>query len=117
MFAFAFGSVVAAVGIAVPWSHFFPRLWMAAGVGLIMAPQLVGLYLMIARRRRIDRFATQLPDALDIIVRGLRVGHPFTSAIELVAREMRDPIGTELGMTADEMTFGQDITTAFTDLD
>src|SRR5260370_6755073 len=116
-FALALWALVAAVAIAVPLSQFVPRLWMAAGVGLIMAPQLVGLYLMIARRRRIDRFATQLPDALDIIVRGLRVGHPFTSAIELVAREMRDPICTELGMTADEMTFGQDITTAFTDLD
>ncbi len=115
-FALALWALVAAVAIAVPLSQFVPRLWMAAGVGLIMAPQLVGLYLMIARRRRIDRFATQLPDALDIIVRGLRVGHPFTSAIELVAREMRDPIGTELGMTADEMTFGQDITTAVTNL-
>ena len=91
-------------------------MWIAAGIGLIVAPALVGLYLARARRKRIERFAQQLPDALDIIVRGLRVGHPFSSAIELVAREMRDPIGSELGITADEMTFGQDIVSAVTNL-
>src|SRR3984957_14448597 len=106
--------MVAAV-ISVPLWFFLPQ-WQAAGIGLIVAPPLVGLYLSITRRRRIERFAQQLPDSLDIIVRGLRVGHPFSSAIELVAREMRDPIGTELGITADEMTFGQDVVTAVSNL-
>jgi tight adherence protein B len=108
-------SMVATV-ISVPLSMFFLPLWLAAGIGLIFAPALVGLYLSITRRRRIERFAQQLPDGLDIVVRGLRVGHPFSSAIELVAREMRDPIGTELGITADEMTFGQDVVTAVSNL-
>jgi tight adherence protein B len=108
-------SMVAAV-ISVPLWMFFLPLWLAAGIGLILAPALVGLYLSITRRRRIERFAQQLPDSLDIIVRGLRVGHPFSSAIELVAREMRDPIGSELGITADEMTFGQDVVTAVSNL-
>ena len=106
--------MVAAV-ISVPLWFFLPQ-WQAAGIGLIVAPALVGLYLSITRRRRIERFAQQLPDSLDIIVRGLRVGHPFSSAIELVAREMRDPIGSELGITADEMTFGQDVVTAVSNL-
>jgi tight adherence protein B len=107
--------MVAAV-ISVPlWTLLLPQ-WLAAGIGLIVAPALVGLYLLIIRRRRIERFAQQLPDSLDIIVRGLRVGHPFSSAIELVAREMRDPIGSELGITADEMTFGQDVVTAVSNL-
>ena len=107
--------MVAAV-ISVPlWTLLLPQ-WQAAGIGLIVAPALVGLYLSITRRRRIERFAQQLPDSLDIIVRGLRVGHPFSSAIELVAREMRDPIGSELGITADEMTFGQDVVTAVSNL-
>ena len=107
--------MVAAV-ISVPlWTLLLPQ-WQAAGIGLIFAPALVGLYLSITRRRRIERFAQQLPDSLDIIVRGLRVGHPFSSAIELVAREMRDPIGSELGITADEMTFGQDVVNAVSNL-
>jgi tight adherence protein B len=109
-------TVLAGGAIAAAVSAFSHNIWLAAGVGVIGAPVLVGFYLTLARRRRIDRFASQLPDALDVIVRGLRVGHPITSAVELVAREMPDPIGTELGMTADEMTFGQDIITGMTNL-
>ncbi len=112
----ALWTLMAVAVIVVPlWELSLPA-WMAAGIGLIVAPSVLGLYLAITRRRRIDRFALQLPDGLDIIVRGLRVGHPFSAAIELVAREMRDPIGSELGITADEMTFGQDIVTAVTNL-
>ena len=112
----ALWTLMAVAVIVFPlWELSLPA-WMAAGIGLIVAPSVLGLYLAITRRRRIDRFALQLPDGLDIIVRGLRVGHPFSSAIELVAREMRDPIGSELGITADEMTFGQDIVTAVTNL-
>lgn len=92
------------------------RAWASTAVGLIVALLLVALFLVITRKKRIDRFARQLPDGLDIIVRGLRVGHPFSSAIELVASEMPDPIGSELGITADEMTFGQDIVTAVANL-
>ena len=112
----ALWTFMAAAVIAFPlWELSLPP-WMAAGIGLIVAPAVVGLYLAIARRRRIERFAQQLPDGLDIIVRGLRVGHAFSSAIELVAREMRDPIGSELGITADEVTFGQDVISAVTNL-
>jgi tight adherence protein B len=59
-----------------------------------------------ARNKRITKFATQLPDALDMIVRSLRAGHPTTVAIGLVAREMPDPLGTEFGIVSDEITFG-----------
>jgi tight adherence protein B len=113
----AFWALMAAAVFAAPlwWALSLPP-WMAGGIGLIVGPAVVGLYLAIARRRRIERFAQQLPDSLEIIVRGLRVGHPFSSAIELVAREMRDPIGSELGITADEMTFGQDVVTAVSNL-
>ena len=69
-------------------------------------------YLMGAKRRRINRFAEQMPDALDIIVRSLRAGHPITSAIGLVAKEMPDPIGTEFGLLIDEMTYGLELTEA-----
>ncbi|WP_296740501.1 type II secretion system F family protein [Mesorhizobium sp.] len=64
------------------------------------------LYLRRARNKRILRFARQLPDALDMIVRSLRAGHPISVAVGLVAREMPDPLGTEFGIVADEVTFG-----------
>ncbi|TIQ38104.1 MAG: type II secretion system F family protein [Mesorhizobium sp.] len=64
------------------------------------------LVLRRARSRRILKFAQQLPDALDMIVRSLRAGHPASVAIGLVAREMPDPLGTEFGIVSDEITFG-----------
>ncbi|ESX87496.1 MULTISPECIES: type II secretion system F family protein [unclassified Mesorhizobium] len=74
-------------------------------IGLVL-PLLV---LRRARNKRIRKFAKQLPDALDMIVRSLRAGHPASVAIGLVAREMPDPLGTEFGIVSDEITFGLSI--------
>jgi tight adherence protein B len=74
------------------------------------------MYLMRQRSRRISLFGEQLPDTIDVIVRGVRVGLPFTSAVALVAREMPDPVGTEFGMLADEIGFGLDIRSALDNL-
>jgi tight adherence protein B len=74
------------------------------------------LFFKITRSRRIDRFTEQLADALDVIVRGVRVGYPFSAALGLVAQEMKDPIGSEFGMTADEIAFGLDMKTAMENL-
>jgi len=64
------------------------------------------LVLRRARSKRIQKFGKQLPDALDMIVRSLRAGHPASVAVGLVAREMPDPLGTEFGIVSDEITFG-----------
>ena len=95
----------------------------AFGIGLASVPlamiagaaAIVG-YFVRRRAQRIAQFADQLPDAIDIIVRGVRVGLPFTSAVALVAREMPDPVGTEFGMLADEIGFGLDVRTALDNL-
>jgi tight adherence protein B len=74
------------------------------------------LFLTRQRSRRISVFGEQLPDTIEVIVRGIRVGLPFASAVALVAREMPDPIGTEFGMLADEIGFGLDIRSALDNL-
>jgi tight adherence protein B len=74
------------------------------------------LFLAIIRRRRVAKFSEQLPDAIDVIVRGVRSGYPFTVALNLVAKEMSDPIGTEFGMTSDEISFGSEIGAALDNL-
>ena len=73
---------------------------------LLIAFILPLLVLRRARGKRIQKFAAQLPNALDMIVRSLRAGHPTSVAISLVAREMPDPLGTEFGIVSDEITFG-----------
>ncbi len=73
-----------------------------------------GLYLWLRNKakNRLLLFEEQLPDALDLMVRSLRVGHPINAAISIVAREMPDPIGTEFGLIADESTYGMAVTDA-----
>jgi tight adherence protein B len=104
-------------------AFFFIIFGLSLGFGLltfVLAPLAAAvtvlLFLMRARGRRIAHFSAQLPDAVDVIVRGVRVGYPFSSAIALVAKEMPDPIGTEFGMTADEIAFGLDVRTALENL-
>jgi tight adherence protein B len=81
-------------------------------LAFVLSFVLAYLFFRIMRQRRIARFAQQLPDAIDLIVRGVRVGYPLPVALGLVAREMPEPIGTEFGLTSDEITFGQDVKTA-----
>ncbi|TRC72116.1 type II secretion system F family protein [Mesorhizobium sp. WSM4307] len=76
---------------------------------LVLGLVLPLLVLRRARNKRIRKFAKQLPDALDMIIRSLRAGHPTSVAIALVAREMPDPLGTEFGIVSDEITFGLSI--------
>jgi tight adherence protein B len=88
-----------------------------AFIGAVMLSLLLTyLFFRIVRTRRVARFAQQLPDAIDLIVRGVRVGYPLPVALGLVAREMPEPIGTEFGLTSDEITFGQDVKTAVENL-
>jgi tight adherence protein B len=119
-----FGDLVLRSGMA-----YKPRQWMAiAGVcgtvvGLIIAVffhfVLLGLiaaivvslggpiaFLSFKAKRRAKALGTQLPNALDVIVRSLEAGHPVPSAVSLVGREMPDPIGSEFGMASDEIAFG-----------
>ena len=88
-----------------------------AFIGAVMLSLLLTyLFFRIVRTRRVARFAQLLPDAIDLIVRGVRVGYPLPVALGLVAREMPEPIGTEFGLTSDEITFGQDVKTAVENL-
>jgi tight adherence protein B len=72
--------------------------------------------LHMLRSRRQKKFGAQFPDALDIIVRSLRAGHPVPIAITMVAREMTDPVGSEFGIVSDEITYGADLESALRNL-
>jgi tight adherence protein B len=63
-------------------------------------------WLKMRAAKRAKKLGQQLPDALEIIVRSLEAGHPVPTAVALVGREMPDPIGSEFGMAADEISFG-----------
>jgi tight adherence protein B len=85
-------------------------------LALVMAATAsIGLPVFVVSRkahRRMSRMEGQLPDAVDMIVRSLRAGHPIATSINLVARELPDPLGSEFGLAADEMAFGLDLRAA-----
>jgi tight adherence protein B len=66
---------------------------------------------VFAQKRR-KRMEQQFPVSLDIFVRALRSGHPIASAIDLLTKEMEDPIGSEFGLVADEIAYGAELTDA-----
>src|SRR3954451_16484683 len=91
-------------------------LLQASGAALFCCTLLPLLVLKFKRSRRQKKFGAQFADALDIITRSLRAGHPVPIAISMVAREMRDPIGSEFGIVSDEITYGADLETALRNL-
>jgi tight adherence protein B len=109
---FAILAVLAFGAVLIIRGQWLEAFLAAAFCGLIL-PLLV---LHGLRRRRQKAFGAQFPDALDIIVRSLRAGHPVPIAITMVARESSDPIGTEFGIVADEITYGADLETAMRNL-
>ena len=73
--------------------------------GLIMAV-LPYVWLVFKRRKRLKKFAAQLPDALELIARALRAGHSLAAGLSLVAEEMPAPIGVEFGRAFEEQNLG-----------
>lgn len=93
--------------------------WYYAGGVWVAVPAYLAVFLLAPlvvinhlASQRAKKLAAQLPDALQIVCRSLEAGHPVATAVALVAREMPDPIGTEFGMTADEVSYGMSLTSA-----
>jgi tight adherence protein B len=84
-------------------------LWLCAIISLVLGAMLPLWFIGHLRRRRYGKIASQLPDALDMLCRSMRAGHPVASGIKMVSEEMPDPIGTEFGLVYDEMSYGMDL--------
>lgn len=104
------GVLATVIAAAASYAMTIPQ---SIAVGFVL-----GLFLPVAVIRsrstaRIDAMTKLLPEALDLMARGLRVGHPLNTSIAAVAEEMPDPIGTEFGLVADQVSFGEDLVDAF----
>ncbi len=78
-------------------------------MGLMMGVGGVYMWVNHKANKRLSMIEEQLPDAVELMVRSLRVGHPFSSAITIVSKEIKDPLATEFGVIADEATYGRDV--------
>ena len=88
------------------------NLTMRIIVAVIMGYGAIFVWLNGKAKKRMELFQEQLPDAIELMVRSLRVGHPFASSVNLVAQEMPDPLGSEFGILVDEANFGAEISSS-----
>jgi tight adherence protein B len=105
---------LAALGMFLPTVAGF-----SVALGPLMAAFLAFLpivWLLFKRKRRLKKFAAQLPEALELIARALRAGHSLAAGFSLVANEMSDPIGGEFSRTFEEQNLGKPLEEALTDL-
>ncbi len=99
-------AVVAFVGLSVGTeTDTAVRALMSVGIGV----GAVFFWVSSKASKRLAMIEEQLPDAIELMVRSLRVGHPFASAIQIVAKEVQDPLASEFGVIADESAFGRDV--------
>jgi tight adherence protein B len=61
------------------------------------------------RTKRMEKFEEQLPDAIDMMTRALKAGHPFNSTLKLVAEDMEAPVSEEFEMTFNDISYGSDV--------
>ena len=110
--AVGFGVMVALIGIGAAMGGFA----MSTGATLlivtiafcasVLLPVLVISAIGQRRRKRVEE---QFPISLDVFIRALRAGHPVASAIDLLTKELPDPIGSEYGLVADEVAYGANL--------
>jgi tight adherence protein B len=98
-------ATIGVVGAAVPFA--LGQAWyvvlgaaFAAGVG---APRWLLSYL---KKRREDRFTEELPNAIDVIVRGVKAGLPLGDCIRIIAAETAEPVRTEFRLIAENTAVG-----------
>lgn len=100
----------AAGGGVIGW--LLTHLWYAAAALALAGLMMPVLKLLRERARRTAKFEEQLPEALDVIKRALKAGHPFTQCLKLVAEDMEEPIGREFEDIFAEINYGSDLRAA-----
>ena len=99
--------VLAVVGGLLAGGLLRSGLAAVAGVGVGFAVPYLRLSML--RRRRLEKIEEQIPDAIDVIKRALRAGHPFNAAIKLVADDMDEPISKEFELMFSDLNYGSDV--------
>jgi tight adherence protein B len=114
-----FAQIVALVAVGIAAVLFFAlkaSLLVALVFAVAGSAGAAMLFLFNRVRARKARMAEQLPDVVDMIVRSLQAGHPIRAALTTVANDAPDPLGSEIGIAVDEMTFGLELEEALDNL-
>ncbi|HEX2255808.1 MAG TPA: pilus assembly protein, partial [Afifellaceae bacterium] len=92
----------------------FPLLWLGAGVGALPALgfavaggiALPYFYVNLKRKRRFKKFTNEFPNAVDVIVRGVKAGLPLVDCLKIIAAEAQEPVRSEFQEMIEDQTLG-----------
>jgi tight adherence protein B len=96
-------TLVIAIGLMMRGMPFLLGLFAGLFVGIGLPHFIVGKMI----KRRVNKFNVNFPDAIELMVRGLRSGLPITETLGIVAGEIPGPVGIEFRMVADKMKIGR----------
>ena len=82
-------------------------LMLSLGIGLAVGAGLPHFLVNFFIKRRIDAFTTKLPDAIELLVRGLRSGLPVSETLSVVASEVPGPVGVEFRSVVERIRIGR----------
>ncbi|GAB4151368.1 MAG: type II secretion system F family protein [Sphingomonadales bacterium] len=112
----ATGLMITAFVIVIAMLVLGTPLMLSLLIGIVVG---VGLPHFVVSRLiagRIKKFTQLFPDAIDLIVRGLKSGLPVNQSIAAVGREFADPIGIEFRQVTDKVKLGKTMETALWDM-
>jgi tight adherence protein B len=84
--------------------------------GLLLGFFLPYAYASHMRAKRFQRFEERFPEAIDTLARAVRAGHAFTTALELIANEVAEPVAGEFRQLYEEQKFGLPVRDALVNL-
>lgn len=84
--------------------------------GLLLGGFLPYSYISYKRGKRFKKFEELFPEAIDTLARAVRAGHAFTTAIELIANEVNEPVASEFRKLFEEQKFGLPVREALLNL-
>ncbi|WP_420801968.1 type II secretion system F family protein [Sphingomonas cavernae] len=101
---------VAAIGLTMGWPLLLALL-VGVAVGLAIPHAVVSSLI----KRRVNQFTVRFPDAIELLVRGLRAGLPISETLGVVANEVPGPVGEEFGIVSDKIKIGRTMDQALQD--
>src|SRR6478609_4048687 len=103
--------LIVTFGLMMKGAPFLLSLLLGLFVGVGVPHFVIGKLI----KRRINKFNTNFPDAIELMVRGLRSGLPITETLGIVSSEIQGPVGVEFRMVGDKMKIGRTMEAALQD--
>ena len=109
-----YGAVSAALAVVITLLLRFQGLPLLLGllVGVVVGAGLPHFIVGKAIKRRVNKFTVKFPDAIDLLVRGLRSGLPISETMGVVGNEVDGPVGEEFRAVSDKMKIGRSMDAA-----